>query len=228
MNGALALMVWMSPAFPVGGFAYSHGLEWAAEAGDLRDAASLGGWLGDLLTHGGPHNDAVLFRMAYEATQAGAFSRLAEVAELALALSGSRERLLETVTQGNAFVIAARASWPAPVFDRLADAWNGDVAYPVAVAVAAAGHGIALKPALEGFLTGLAGNLVSAAVRLSIVGQTGGQQVVAALVPAIVAHAACVLAAGADELDTLLGGAAWRSDIAALCHETQYTRLFRS
>src|SRR5689334_11496461 len=50
----LPLLLWLSPAFPVGAFAYSHGLEWAVAAGDITDAASLGGWLRDLLDFGAP------------------------------------------------------------------------------------------------------------------------------------------------------------------------------
>lgn len=230
MSAHLPMMVWMSPAFPVGGFAYSHGLEWAAEAGDLKGADDLREWLGDLLLHGGPRNDAILFRHAFLASERGDDDGLREVAELALAFAGSRERRLEAVTQGNAFVIAASSSWPCTALDRLKAAWDGDVAYPLAVAVTAAGHGLALHPSLEGFLVGVVGNLVSAAVRLGVVGQTGGQQAVAALVPLAERLAARVCGADGAAALTLddLGGAAFRSDISALRHETQYTRLFRS
>ena len=54
------LAVWLSPAFPVGAFAYSHGLEWAAERAWVRDRATLEAWLRDLLEHGAPHNDLIL------------------------------------------------------------------------------------------------------------------------------------------------------------------------
>ncbi len=217
-------MVWMSPAFPVGGFAYSHGLEWAQEAGDVTGEAGFLAWMTDLLEHGSPRNDAVLFAEAHRAAGARDGVRLASVAELALALAGSAERRLETVTQGDAFVQAASATWPCGALDDLRAAWDGPVAYPVAVAAAAAGHGIPLPEALPAFGLGLVANLVSAAVRLGIVGQTGGQRVTAALVPAV--EALAQIAAGSTLDD--LGGAAFRSDLAALRHETQYTRLFRS
>ncbi|MDJ1158976.1 urease accessory UreF family protein [Chelatococcus sp. SYSU_G07232] len=220
----LPLFVWLSPAFPVGAFAYSHGLEWAAEAGDVRDAASLEAWLADLLAHGAPVNDAILLAEAHRAAAAGDAPALARVAELALALAASRERHLETTTQGNAFLLTARKAWPCAAFDGLAQALAGDVAYPVAVGVAAAGHCVALEATLEAFLLAFVANLVSAAVRLGVVGQTDGQRVTAALVPAVGAAAAAGCAATLDDL----GGAAFRSDMAALRHETQYTRLFRS
>jgi urease accessory protein len=108
--------------------------------------------------------------------------------------------------------------------ERLRSAWPGPIAYPVAVGVAAAGHGLPLEDALEAFGLGFVANLVSAAVRLGIVGQTDGQRVTAALVPAIRALASFAQGATQDDL----GGAAFRSDLAALKHETQYTRLFRS
>jgi urease accessory protein len=155
---------------------------------------------------------------------AGDGARLAAVAELGVALQPSRERHLEATSQGNAFVTAARASWPAPALDLLRDAHDGDVIYAVAVGVAAAGHGVAVRPTLEAFLMAFVAALVSAAVRLGPIGQTDGQRITAALIPLVRETAAFAEASTLDDL----GGAAFRSDIASLRHETQYTRLFRS
>jgi urease accessory protein len=224
MASHLPLLVWLSPSFPVGAFAYSHGLEWAHEAGDVADAASLQAWLDDLLGFGAARNDAVLFAESHRAAEAGDAARLAEIAELALALAASTERRLETVTQGDAFLLAIAKSWPCERVEVLRGAWQGPVAYPVAVAVAAAGHRIPLGTALEGFGLGFVANLVSAAVRLGVVGQTDGQRVIAGLIPAVQALARFAEGSTLDDL----GGAAFRSDLAALRHETQYTRLFRS
>ena len=225
MSGAhLLLMTWLSPAFPVGAFAYSHGLEWAHEAGDVTDAASLEAWLCDLLAHGAARNDAILFAVAYRAAEAGDGPVLAEVAELALALAGSEERRLEATTQGDAFAAAVARSWPCGAVDLLKEAWSGPVAYPVAVAAAAAGHGIPLAEALEAFVLGFVGNLVSAAVRLGVVGQTDGQRVIAALIPQVRELARLAQDSSLDDV----GACAFRSDLSALAHETQYTRLFRS
>ena len=217
-------MIWLSPAFPVGAFAYSHGLEWAHEAGDVTDASSLEGWLRDLLAYGAARNDAILFAESFRTAEANDVERLAGTAELALALGNTAERRLETVTQGDAFAAIAEKAWPCAALDRLRDAWPGPVAYPVAVGVTAAGHGMALGESLQAFVLGFVQNLVSAAVRLGFIGQTDGQRVIAALLPAVQELAAFAETAGLDDL----GGCAFRSDLASLRHETQYTRLFRS
>lgn len=220
----LPLLVWLSPAFPVGSFAYSHALEWAVEQGDLVDAPTVQAWIDDLLAMGSGRNDAVLLAESHRAALAGDAARLAAAAELGVALQPSRERRLEATGQGNAFLQAARASWPAPALDLLAAARQGDVVYPVAVGTAAAAHGVALRPALEAFLLAFVAALVSAAVRLGPVGQTDGQRITAALLPRIREIASFADMSTLDDL----GGAAFRSDIASLRHETQYTRLFRS
>lgn len=220
----LPLLIWLSPAFPVGAFAYSHGLEWAHEAGDVIDAASLQEWIADLLDHGAARNDAILFAGTFRATAAGDRVGLAEVAELALALANSAERRLESTTQGDAFVAAIAKSWPCAAVDLCRQVWDGPVVYPVAVGVAAAGHGLALPAALQAFALGFVANLVSAAIRLGVVGQTDGQRIIAGLIPAVLGLAAFAENASLDDL----GGCAFRSDLASLQHETQYTRLFRS
>ena len=217
-TGALALFVWLSPAFPVGAYAYSHGIEWAVEAGDIGNAESLAGWLEDLADHGAPRLDVALFAAAYRA--AGDPAALAEVNELAVALAGSAERRLETTAQGDAFLVAARAAWPCAALDNL----SAPVAYPVAVGAAAAGHAIALEEAAQAFALAVFGNLVSAALRLGAVGQTEGQRIIARLTPRVAAMAARALL----EEPERLGACALRSEIAAMKHETQYSRLFRS
>jgi urease accessory protein len=218
------LMAWLSPAFPVGAFSYSGGLEWAVEAGDIVDARTLQGWLAVVVTEGGGFCDAVIFAQAHRAAATGDDVLLRETAELAAALSPSKERHLETASQGRAFVEAARAAWPCAALARLAALWDGPVAYPVAVAVTAAGHGVPLAPALHAFLHAATANLISAGVRLIPLGQTDGQRVLAALEPAIDATKARAMTTMLDHI----GSASFRADIASMRHETQYTRLFRS
>jgi urease accessory protein len=216
------LFLWLSPAFPVGAFAYSHGLEWAVEAGDIADAATLQSWLEDLIAFGGPRMDAILFALAFRAARDCDWSELSSVNELARALGASAERRLETIAQGSAFVLAARAAFDVEALARLAEAEG--VAYPIAVAAAAGGHGFALATSLEAFSLSQIASLVSAAARLGAIGQTDGLKILARLLPSIRALARAAAAADVGDL----GGAAFRSDLAAMRHETQYSRLFRS
>ena len=218
------LMAWLSPAYPVGAFSYSGGLEWAVEAGDVRDAESLRAWLAIMLHQGGGFCDAVFLVHAHRAATADDGAAVRAVAELAAAFAPSKERHLETTAQGRAFLEATRAAWPCAALDRLVAGWDGPIAYPVAVGVAAAGHGIAVEPSLAAFLQAVAANLVSAGVRLIPLGQSDGQRALAALEPVVAATAQRALATPLDEV----GGAAFRADLAAMRHETQYTRLFRS
>jgi urease accessory protein len=218
----LPLMLWLSPAFPVGSFAYSHGLEWAVEAGDIFDARSLGGWLVDLLTFGAARADAILFAAAFCAAEAGDWPALFETNDLAVALAVSAERRLETTAQGAAFVAAVRVAWDCEPLRALAA--RDRVAYPVAVAAAAAGQDLPLETSLQAFVLAFLANLTSAAVRLGPIGQTAGQKILAALLPRV--RALAREAARSTLAD--LGSAAFRSDIAAMRHETQYSRLFRS
>jgi urease accessory protein len=218
------LMAWLSPAYPVGAFSYSSGIEWAVEAGDVRDAETLRRWIAVMIGEGGGFCDAVFFAHAHAAALSGDDAAVRDVAELAAAFAPSRERHLETTAQGRAFLDTTRAAWPCPALDHLVAVWSGPYAYPVAVAVAAAGHGIALAPALHAYLHAVAANLISAGVRLIPLGQTDGQRVLASLEPVITATVDRVLATPLADV----GSAAFRADIASMRHETQYTRLFRS
>ena len=222
--GALPLQIWLSPAFPVGAFAYSHGLEWAVEQGDIGNFAQAEAWISDCLNSGAGRNDAILLSAAFRAAQAHDGPELRAIAELAVALQPSEERRLEAVGQGNAFLVATRAAWPAATLDLLRSVWDGDVAYPVALGVTAAGHGLPLRETLDAFLLAFVSNLVSAAIRLGPIGQTDGQRILASLLPDVKAIGAMAAQATCSDL----GGAAFRSDIASMRHETQYTRLFRS
>lgn len=219
------LMTWLSPAYPVGAFCHSSGLEWAVEARWVTDRASAQDWVETWLDHGGGWNDAVLFVHAHRAAMAQSRERLAAVAALAAVAHPSSERRLEQLSQGAAFRRIALESGGAPAFFLAPDS---DVAYPVAVAVMAAGHGIALQPALTACLHAAAGNLVSAAQRLVPLGQKDTQIIVECLRPAVLAAVERAMALDDSEPFEALGGASLLADLASILHETQYTRLFRT
>jgi urease accessory protein len=223
-NSALPLLAWLSPAFPVGSFAYSHGIEWAFESGDVTDAGSTREWIANLIDCGGPWSDAVLLACAHRAVSAKEYDALKEASEFASAFAPSKERKLETMAQGAAFMQAVGAAWSNRRFENAVSAVGKEVAYPVAVGIAAAAHEIALRVTLESYLLAVVSNFVSAAVRLIPLGQTDGTKIVAALTPLVREIAARAEKSTLDDA----GGAAIRSDIASMKHETQYTRLFRS
>ena len=223
-GGLFRLMTWLSPAYPIGAFAYSSGIEWAVEAGDIADAAGLRRWLEAMLVSGSGFNDGMLFSHAYRAVDGGDDRALVCVAELAAAFVPTRERFQETTALGRTFLEVTQAAWPCAALERLREHWKGPVAYPVAVAVACAGHAIALEPALHGFLTAISSNWISAAMRLVPLGHTESQRVLISLEATIFATARRALGASLADL----GSATFRADIASARHESQYTRLFRS
>jgi urease accessory protein len=218
------LMTWLSPSFPVGAFSYSSGIEWAVEAGDIVDAASLRDWLGAMLAEGSGFCDGVFLVHAHRAASSRGVIALGNIAELAAAFVPSRERQLETSAQGRAFIDIARAAWNCDGLDRLISDCNGTIVYPVAVGLVSAAHAIPLARTLHGFLHALASNWISAGARLVPLGQTDSQRVLALLEPVVAATARRALTATLDDL----GSATFRADLASMRHETQYTRLFRS
>lgn len=213
----LRLMAWLSPVFPVGSFSYSHGLERAVHDGLVSDVATMGDWLRWLVTHGSGWNDAVLCAESWR--RAIADGDLAEIAELAEALAGSRERHMETMLQGSAFLAAAR-SWPSAVFDRLPQ----DCPYPVAVGAVAGANRVPLRLTLAAFLQAFCLNLLQASIRLSVMGQNGVTATMSDLEPVLAETAARTEKTALSDL----GSATYMSDIVAMKHETQHSRLFRT
>jgi urease accessory protein len=219
------LLAWLSPAFPVGGFSYSHGLEWAIEDGTVRIAADLEGWVAAILRHGAGRSDGILLAHAHCAATAGDAALLDEINALAIAFQPTKERHLEATAQGRAFLTTVTATWPNDRLALVADHFKDvPVAYVVAIGIAAGCHDVPLAATLNAFLGAFAANLVSAAIRAVPLGQTEGQRAIANLSPIVEEIASSAASTSLDEL----GGAAWRADIASMKHETQYTRLFRS
>ncbi len=207
------LAAWTSAAYPVGAFAHSHGLETAIAQGAVTDAATARAWIADALAHGAGRTDAILAAHAWRAGREGAAPDA--LAELARALAPARERLVETEALGAAFARATSGGW---------DAEAPDAPQPVALGWAAGRAGLPLAPVLLLALQGFAAMLVSAAVRLVPLGQTEGQRILAALGPL----AAEIAEAAAEAPLDAVGGACFAGDIAAMAHETQDPRLFRT
>jgi urease accessory protein len=213
----LRLMTWLSPAFPVGAFSYSHGLEQAVHDHIVVTRHDLAGWIADLIKRGSWWNDAVLLAEAWRASARGDIGRLRDAAELGEAMAVSAERHLETMDQGRSFVKAARAWDEAPGQDL-------EMPYPVAVGAVAARANVAIEGACTGYLQACAGNLISAGLRLIPLGQTEGTLIMAALENIIVATADKAARSSLSDL----GSSTFAVDIASMRHETMNVRLFRS
>lgn len=203
------LTAWFSAGYPLGAFAYSHGLEAVREAGGVSDGPTLESWLSGILRHGAGWSDAILLAEAWRRPEDEG------IAAIARALAPSRERLLETEAQGEAFARVTAAAWggaasPAP--------------FPVAVGHAARAGGVPLTATVATYLQAFSANLISAGIRLIPIGQTEGQQILARLVPLCHERARAAAHATLDDL----GGCAIAADIAAMRHETQEVRLFRT
>ena len=213
----MRLSAWLSPAFPVGGFAYSGGLEAAIVSHLIRDEEGLYAWLRLLLTDGGLRNDAILFVEAYRRLDDEA--ALAELAELSVALAGSAERYQEVTRLGEAFVQAAR-SWPHPVLDML----DRPLAYSVAVGAVAAAHDVEPGDALVVFLQAQLHQLVSVAVRLGVIGQRQAVELTARFEVDLLREVDALLHLTLNDL----GSASIIAETLSMRHETQYSRLFQS
>lgn len=214
-NTLVRLMTLFSPVFPIGSFAYSHGLEQAIHEDVVKTADELFDWLHDLFFFGSGHNDAILIAETWKRTKQD--ENLHPVIDIANAIPASKERDMETQLQGNAFCRAVRQMG----FENIT---SKQLPYPVAIGFYTQKMGLQLAPVLNAFLHGFASNLVQAAIRLVPLGQSDGVRIMAKMEEVILA-----LAKNNDSL-TLdrLGSCCFMSDIMAMRHETLYSRIFRS
>jgi len=216
------LLAWTSPAYPVGGFSYSHGIETAVEDGRITDAHAMTFYITTVLMRGAGHVDGVMLAAAH--TASGDDAALDAITEEAFAWRGTAEHALEATQQGGSFASVTATVWPDARFAAFATRQRGRLTHAVAFGAAAGMAGMALRPSLLAYLHGFAANLVSAGVRLIPLGQTDGQRVTAALGPVLVAATHAAENTPREDLAT----SAPLLDILSMRHETQYTRLFRS
>jgi urease accessory protein len=218
---------WLSPAFPTGSYSYSHGIEWAVEAGHIHDRKSLVDWLEADLCYGSGRNEAIFFTEAWRCATDNDCEKLLDVAELAAAFRGTSEFALETSQQAASCLATLRRVWPDPLletFSELLAELRISPVLSVVLGLRAAKQDIPATLALPAFLQSYLANLITAGVRLVPLGQTDGQLALAELEPAVLAVAAQAQQATIHDL----GSVGLMVDLASALHETQYTRLFRS
>jgi urease accessory protein len=220
-------LTWFSPGFPIGAFSYSHGLETAAASGGVHNRETLQRWIAAILTHGAGRIDADTLRDAHRAASAQDLEALTAANRRGLVYRATSELALETAAQGAAFVATCRAAWPDHFLDRWAEMLEeagNEVCYAAAAGAVAGRADIPLGCATTAYLQAMAVNLVSAGLRLGIVGQTDGQRILAAFEPVI----GTAVASALTRNPTAFGGATLAIELASMAHETQYSRLFRS
>jgi urease accessory protein len=223
----MRLQSWLSPAFPTGSYSYSHGLEWAVEAGHIRDRKSLVDWLEADLCYGSGRNEAIFFSEAWRCTIGDDRVKLFEIAELAAAFRSTAELALESSQQAASCLATLRQVWPDCILDWLSEVLGSNRVQPalaVVLGARSASQNIPVGLALSAFLQSYVANLVTAGVRLIPLGQTCGQLAIAELEEAVLAASAEAKRATIDDL----GSVGFMVDLASMAHETQYTRLFRS
>src|SRR5262249_35680697 len=223
----MRLQSWLSPSFPSGSYSYSHGIEWAVEAGHVRDRDSLVDWLEADLCHGSGRNEAIFFSTAWRCALDADPAKLLNIAELAAAFRGTSELALESSQQASACLAVLRRVWPDCSLDALSQMLHERRVQPalaVVLGVSSARHGIPITLALPAFLQSYVANLVMAGVRLVPLGQTDGQLAIGELEGAVLA----ISTQSEDATIEDLGSTALMVDLASMAHETQYTRLFRS
>ena len=205
----ITVMQWLSPAFPIGGFAYSHGLEWAIDKGYVSNREELKKWISDLLEYGSLKNDAILIKLVLKGSDPK------EINELALALCSASERLSETQLQGGAFCKIMREVWSLEI---------DDLALPIALALAAKNENIDQNLVVPAYLHSFCSNLISVAMRLIPIGQTDGQKTLRELSPLISDSVRAVAKSDKDDL----GSACFLSDVSAMQHEYLQPRVFKT
>lgn len=215
------LLQLVSPTLPTGAFSYSQGLEWAVEAGWVRDVESLDDWLTGLIDDGLAHLDLPILARMHQACQEDDPGALRLWAAQLLAARESDELRREEHNRARA-MLSLLSDLGVGIDARWRDALVQCQAAPFALAMAR--WGISRCDGLLGYAWSWLENQVAAAIKLVPLGQTDGQRVqlkLGAKLPAVVEHA---LSLG----DADIGASAAALAIASARHETQYTRLFRS
>ena len=205
----ITVMQWLSPAFPIGGFAYSHGLEWAINKGHVSNRKELKKWISDLLEYGSLKNDAILIKLVLQGSDPK------EINELAMALCPARERLSETQLQGGAFCKIMREVWSLEM---------DELTLPIALALAAKNENIDQNLVVPAYLHSFCSNLISVAMRLIPIGQTDGQKTLRELSPLILDSVKSVAKSDIDDL----GSNCFLSDVSAMQHEYLQPRVFKT
>lgn len=217
----LHLLHLVSPALPVGAYAYSQGQEYAVELGYLKDAKTAGQWIEGVMQHSlGRLDLPVLLRLA-EAWQQDSTDAVNYWNQFLQASRETAEFELEDQQMGRALMrLLASIEVPGAL------AWPRQQPASFATAFSLAGHHwqIGTDDLLQGFCWSWLENQVAAATKLVPLGQTEAQQLLVSLVDSVQHCCQQAKLLADDELGAGLPALA----LISAQHETQYSRLFRS
>jgi urease accessory protein len=217
----LRLMHLVSPSLPTGAFAYSQGLEWAVEAGWVKDAADLQAWLADLIQTNLTRVDVPLLKRMMDACQESRNKDLAGWCDRLLALRESDELRMEEKSRGRAMV----SLWEGLALPMGTDEKQVvETSQLAGFALAATRWRIPPDQAAAGYLWSWLENQVLAGIKIIPLGQTEGHRLLLRLDPVVMK----AVASGLLLEDNELGASSPALAIASSRHETQYTRLYRS
>ena len=202
----LKLTRWLSPAYPLGSFAYSYGLESLTSSGKIAGSEDLEAILLHLVKHGGAQVDAALLHLTLDG---------ADTRSEALARAAGAEREAEMLALGRAFVATLRTSEGIELREGPFVSVFGEAARTLNVP-----HRLIVAQYLQAFTA----NLVSVAQRLLPIGQAAGQGILHRLSPVMDQVAAETASLSRDDL----GSSGFALDLASMAHETLEARLFRS
>jgi len=214
------LLQLVSPALPIGAFAWSQGLESALELGWVEDEASLGEWIAGVLDDGLTRCELPVLARAYHAWAQGDDEALAYWNTWLQANRETHELLEEEQRLGGTLVRLLHSLEQVPETPALPDTPG----YVVAFALAARVRGVSCEDAVLGFAWAWLENQLTVACKALPLGQTSAQRLVEKLRPHLADAVATAIALDDDELGPALPGLA----LASALHETQYSRLFRS
>ena len=218
------LLTWFSPSFPIGSYAYSHGLEYAIESKIVKNTSDLSDWISDFLHYGTCYNDGIIISNAYDAVTKNNLKKLEEISLIAKAFKPTKEISLESYQQGVSFAHAVSKSLNCKKFDKLITIINENISYVIAVACAGAVCNINKLDLVNAYFHAFISNLISAALRLMSIGQTESQILIIKFKKEVELLTNKILLNSLDDL----GSSVLIGDWCSAKHEKQYSRLFRS
>lgn len=222
----LSLLHLVSPSLPTGGFAYSQGLEWAVESGWIKDAKDLENWLKNVLNSSMANVDIALFSILYQAVAEKKLQTFSRCAAMVLACRETSELRMEEKNRGRAMASILKDLGIQSLKSTGSENWHAIVSscQLAGFALAAVEWKIPLKNAAAGYLWSWLESQVLSGIKIIPLGQTAGQKVLKQLA----AHVEQAVNKGMRINEEDIGASLPALSIGSSCHETQYTRLFRS